>query len=407
MHGDCRAKMKWHNLAAALILAICFAAGACAETIGIRFIASDDLGRGKTQQQATQATLERYVAELNGYYRDSGVALQAEIVSIEFSRIQAVEAVQILEDMAHERNGFAAMFQRADEIGADYTVAVTRNMLVRGKRLCGRGYAVNQTVEAISSTRKAFAVINPVCGAHTLAHELGHLMGLNHGSQVDRCQPKMGHTSAIAPYANGYAVGNCDGKPQPGEFGDIMVGGWMGKINGNDKSSLRMFSNPRIRDERCGANKICGDPANGDAARALNENARYYAAHEEPDVHTLRYGSPELHVCINKNYRGKEIAELEELACPNSGIGNVEGVEKLTALRRVDLSGNLIEDASPLEKLPHDRVERIDLRGNNRISCKFLDGLDKRFPGKMLRPASCMDDPSVLIGLSPKHGTNL
>lgn len=374
-----------------MILAICFAAGAYAETIGIRFVVSDDLGRGKTHQQSTQAALERYVAELNGYYRSSEVALRAEIVDIEFSRIEAVEAVQILDDMAHERNGFTAMFQRADEFGADYTVAVTSNMLIRGKRLCGRSYAVNQTLEAISATRKAIAVVNFVCGAHTLAHELGHLMGLNHGSPVDLCQPKKGHTSAITPFANGYAVGNCDGKPQPGEFGDIMVGGWMGKINGNDKSSLRIFSNPRIHDERCGAAKTCGDAAIGDAARALNENARYYAAHEEPDVHTLRYGSAELRACINKNYRGEEIEELEELVCPNTDIGNIVGIEKLVVLRRIDLSGNLLGDVSPLGKLPPDRVERIDLRGNNRISCKFLNGLDDKFPGKVLRPASCSD----------------
>ena len=384
--------MNWRSLAVALILAIGSASGVCAETIGIRFVVSDDLGRGKAQQQFTQSVLERYVVELNSYYRNSEVALRAEIVDIEFSRIEAVEAVQILEDMAHERNGLVAMFQRANEFGADYTVAVTRNMLIRGKLLCGRGYAVNRTIKAISSTRNAFAVINPVCGAHTLAHELGHLMGLNNGALVDFCQPKMGHTSAIAPYASGYAVGNCDGKLQQGEFGDIMVGGWMGKINGNDKSSLRMFSNPLIRDERCGANQICGDVAIGDAARALNENARYYAAHEEPDVHTLRYGSAELHACINKNHRGKEIAEMEELACPNYGIGNIAGMESLTALRRIELSGNLIEDIGPLEKLPPDRVERINLGGNDRIPCKSLDTLDDKFPGKVLRPVSCLAD---------------
>lgn len=223
--SDSFAGMRWKSLFAALLLAACFAASARAEMIGIRFIVSDDLGRNTAQQHAIQMTLEKYVTELNGYYHDSEVALRAEIVNVTFSRIVSVDAVQILEDMEHERNGFDAMFRLADEFGADYTIAVTRNMLIRGRRLCGRGYAVNQTIEAISSTRNAFAVINPVCGAHTLAHELGHLMGLNHGSLVNRCQPEMGHTSAITPYANGYAAGNCDEKSQAGEFGDIMVGG--------------------------------------------------------------------------------------------------------------------------------------------------------------------------------------
>lgn len=384
--------MNWRNLAVALALAVCFSAGACAETIGIRFVVSDDLGRTAGQQRATQATLEKYISELNDRYRNSAVALNAEIVQIEFARIEAVDDIQILDDMVHERNGFAAMFQRADEFGADYTVAMVSKLMMQGKPGCGRAYAVNQSVEAISATRKAFAVVNFVCGAHTLAHELGHLMGLNHGTLVDFCNPNMGHTSAITPYANGYAEGNCDGKLQLGEFGDIMVGGHMREIIGNDKGNLPMFSNPRIHDERCGKNKTCGNPAIGDAARALNENAHYYASHEEPDVHTLHYGSTELRNCISKKYRKKEIVELQELACPNSGIGNIAGMERLTALRRIDLSGNLIEDVSPLGNLLPDRVERIDLRRNNRISCKSLNGLDNKFPGKVLRSASCSSD---------------
>lgn len=374
-----------------LALTLIFASETLAETvpIGIRFILSDDLGQGATQRQATQAKLESYVAELNSYYRNSGVVLQAEIADVEFSRIEAVDVMQILDDMAHQQNGFDTMFKKADEFGADYTIVMSSKLMIHGKRWCGRAVAVNKTLESIASTRNSYAVINFICGSHTLAHELGHLMGLNHGVLVDQCQPKTGHTSAIAPYANGYAEGNCDGEPQPGEFGTIMVGGHMSEINGNNKGSLSIFSNPRIRDGRCGVNQICGDPAIGDAARALNENARYYAMHEEPDVHTLHYGSVELLACISNKYRGKEIAELEELACANADISKVTGIEKLSALRRIDLTGNRLVDISPLEQLPADRIETIDLQGNDRLSCSSLNGLAGRFPGKVLRPIRC------------------
>lgn len=383
-------EMSWRNFAAILAFALYFVAEASAETIGIRFVVSDELGRTPAQQQATQATLKSYVDGLNERYHNSEVALNAEIVQVEFIRFDSADDVRIIDDMAHELNGFADMFQQADEFGADYTVAMPAKLTVLGNPGCGRAVAVNQSVAAVSSARKAFAVVNFVCGAHTLAHELGHLMGLNHGTLVDFCHPNMGHTSAIAPYANGYAEGNCDGMPQAGEFGDIMVGGHMREIMGNDKGNLAIFSNPRIHDERCGARQLCGDPAIGDAARALNENARYFAAHEEPDVHVLHYADEHLLACINGKYRGKEIEELEELACPNADIGKLSGIEKLTALRRIDLSGNRLEDIGPFGRLSPDRIERIDLRGNSRLSCPAINALEGMFPGKVLRPEHCL-----------------
>lgn len=355
----------------------------------LRFIVSDELGVDVARQLAVRKKLEQYVSEINGFYGDSRVDLQARIVEVAFSRIIALDAVDILQEMAREGHGFAGMFQRADELGADYTIAVMKKLMLRGKPNCGRGYAVNQTLEAISSTRKAFAVVNLGCGSHTLAHELGHLMGLNHGSLVDLCQPGMGHTSAIAPYANGYGVGNCDGKPQPGEFGTIMVGGWMGRIMGNDRASVRLFSNPLLRDERCGANRICGDPAIGDEARALNEHARYYVAHEEPDVQTLSYGSPQLGGCIHEKYHGQEIAELEELSCPGAAIKTLVGIEQLTSLKRIDLADNALEEVDSLLLLPADWVERIDLRHNSRIPCQARKRLAERFHDKVILLDGC------------------
>ena len=276
--------MNWRNLVAVSVLALYFATGAFAETIGIRFIVSDDLGRTTEQRLITQSKIAQYVAGLNDRYRNSEVALTAEIVQIDFSRIEAVDDLQILRDMQNQRNGFTGMFEKSHEAGADYTVAMPGKLITNGKPGCGRAYAVNKTIEAISNPHKAFAVVNFVCGAHTLAHELGHLMGLNHGTLVGTCYPNSNQTIAIAPYANGYAEGNCDSKPQQGEFGDIMVGGFMRDVMGNDKGNLPIFSNPRIHDERCGKNKTCGDAATGDAARALNENAHYYASHKKLPV---------------------------------------------------------------------------------------------------------------------------
>ena len=272
--------MTLSKSAALFAIAIYYSAPVCAETFGIRFIVSDDLARTSAQQLITQEKIAQYIKGLNERYRNSEVNLVAEISQIEFTKIEATDDLQILRDMQNERNGFEAMFKKSHEVHADYTIALPSQLFNKGRPSCGRAYAVNTTIEAISNPRKAFAVVNFVCGSHTLAHELGHLMGLNHGTQVGNCHPSTNQTRAIAPYANGYAEGNCDGKPQTGEFGDIMVGGYMRDIMGNDKGNLAIFSNPLLHDERCGKNKICGDPSIGDAARTLNENAHYYSGHE-------------------------------------------------------------------------------------------------------------------------------
>ncbi|MBF0190381.1 MAG: hypothetical protein HQL99_04440 [Magnetococcales bacterium] len=308
--------------------------------IGLRFVVNETPEADRGDLQAIETRLADHVATLNRYYRDSQVAMQAKIVAVAFTRMPNDEAVEILEDMRHERQGFAGLFREADRWGADFTVAATRSLTLRGKPGCGRALAVNQTRAAISTSRNALMVYNPVCGAHTLAHELGHLMGLNHGRMVDGCQPGQGHTSALTPYALGHGVGNCDGRPQSGEFGTIMVGGWMKQVLGHDKASLPFFSNPRLRDPRCGVAQRCGDPETGDAARVLNEHAAVYAAHEEADVDTLPFGDPGLRACLDQHGSGVEIAALKQLICPDRNIFDLTGLESLTALDHLDLSGN-------------------------------------------------------------------
>lgn len=249
---------------------------AAATTINLRFVVTEALARSETQEQATRAALATNVARLNEVFRNSAVELQAEIVDVSFRHIDAVDAVAVLDDMQAERGGFEDLFARTQEFGADYIFAVMDRLMLRGRPNCGRAIAVNRTRAELGSIRRALAVVALPCGTQTLAHELGHLMGLNHGYVVDQCEPNHGHASAIARYANGYAAGACDGKAGAEKFGDIMVGGWMKRINGDGHSNLAIFSNPRIRDVRCGSTGVCGDPETGDAARALNENARYF-----------------------------------------------------------------------------------------------------------------------------------
>lgn len=359
------------------------------ESLGLRFVVDVALESFPGGPQATRARLAAHVEGLNAYFRNSQVGLAAEIVDIRFVRIESVEAVDILDDMAHERRGFAGLFDAAAEYGADYTVAVVGRLHLRGRRGCGRAYAVNRSIAEISSTRRALAVVDIACGAHTLAHELGHLMGLNHGVPVDTCDPGRGHRTALTPYALGYGEGACDGLPGAEKFGTIMVGGWMKAISGNGRGSLPMFSNPRIRDPRCGRRGICGDPLFGDAARALNEHARYYAGHETPDAHTLPYASSALAGCLRERYRGRKANELAELSCPGRGVESLAGIERLGRLTRIDLSGNDLRDVDILTSFDPGQIEYIDLSANDRLSCASARQAGRRFPGRVGLPAHC------------------
>ena len=52
----------------------------------------------------------------------------------------------------------------------------------------------------------------------------------------------------------------------------------------------------------------------------------------------------------------------------------------------------LLHLVGALGHLPPDRVEKINLRGNDRISSKSPDELGGKFPGKVLRPVLCAND---------------
>lgn len=264
----------------ALIMATISSPAVAEELIHLRFIVDLQAASSDQDQATLKQKLLQHVEALNSIYRNSAVDMQARLIVTDFISISDHEAEGLLQLMTEEQGPFRGLFARTSDAGADYTILFVRGLTIRGIPKCGRAVSINLTTEALDSSRSAVAVLDIACGSKSLAHELGHLMGLNHGQMVDRCQPGHGHSKGAATYANGFGVGNCDGTPQPGEFGTIMVGGWMDAINGDQHSVLPMYSNPRIRDPRCGPTQTCGDPNIGDAARFLNENAAVYAGHE-------------------------------------------------------------------------------------------------------------------------------
>ena len=377
--------------ATSLIFCACLlaAGNVQATTIGLQFLV-DRASIATLPEHEVVERIESMTHELNGYYRESRVNLNATVNRVQFIDITSNDAVDILDAMHLSRGDFKSLASSADEFGADYAIAFKRGLTLRGKEICGRGYDVNQTVEEISSTDRAVAVMQIQCGAHTLAHELGHLMGLNHGTLVDSCDPHRGHKNAIAPHANGYGIGNCDGMPDPGEFGTIMVGGWMKVVDGRKKNRYAIFSNPDLQHDLCGQDRRCGEPDMGNAARALNDHAHIYAAHEEPDVHTLDFPDPALSLCLARQYLGREISALQQLDCAGLGIQSLDGIEQLSHLESINVSDNRISTVEPLLRLSSALLKNVELTGNPAVPCGDIDKLRSHFPGARLNgPGRC------------------
>lgn len=263
-----------------LVLTTLFSTFTFAESFGIRFVVDDTSLQSPESRDLMVRNLNHKVDDINTIYRDSEVDLTARIVDIQFSTMQDRNLVVILQDMQLKKGAFIDFVSKADQHGADFTVAAvpglqTKSYWQQGKRnICGAAHG-SWNRQDIKSVDKAYAVINPSCGSSSLAHELGHIMGLNHGVAMTRCFPDKKESIPITPYAFGYSEGECNGKPSPEKFGDIMTGGLMQYIDGSPRW-MNIFSNPRILRPECGTRGVCGDPEIGDAARALNENSRYF-----------------------------------------------------------------------------------------------------------------------------------
>ena len=85
--------MNLRTIAIVLLSVFCGSSWSFAETIGIRFVVNNDLGVSEADRKTTLNKLKSYIDTLNAYYRNSEVIIKAEIVQIEFARIEAVDDI--------------------------------------------------------------------------------------------------------------------------------------------------------------------------------------------------------------------------------------------------------------------------------------------------------------------------
>ena len=183
------------------------------------------------------ASMVSWVDNINKAYVDSQVDIQLRLVGVEYFNSQASGMSAKLTEIRRSDT----VSRLRDQVGADYVSLLS----MREGNICGIGYM------AVSSGY-AYNVSGGDCGYITLAHELGHNMGLNHSR-------KQGDNSgARYRYGMGYGV--------DGLFSTIMAYphafGTRNRVN--------RFSDPNRSCQGVPCGVAAGNDQEADAHRALN-----------------------------------------------------------------------------------------------------------------------------------------
>lgn len=176
-----------------------------------------------------------WVNQINAAYRDSQVDIQLRLVGVRENNQNGADQGAVLGNLRLNNSVIALR----DQLGADFVAQVHQT------GSCGVGYvAVDKNW--------TWNVVSPGCGPMTLAHELGHNMGLNHSR-------RQGDTTGTRyRYGVGYGVDS--------SFVTIMA--YSQSFNNAPRQNL--FSNPNItcKGVRCGVPE--GQDQESYAAKALH-----------------------------------------------------------------------------------------------------------------------------------------
>jgi hypothetical protein len=195
--------------------------------------------------QQVGTAMQNWVSQINNMYKDSNVDIQLRLVGAVAHEQSGSSMDAVLTSL---RTDTAAVNLR-NQYGADFVTQLHQT----GE--CGIGYMA-------VSAGWAWNVVGPDCGPITLAHELGHNMGLNHSR-------KQGDTGgARYSYALGHGV--------DGLFGTIMTYSWL-YVN-RASGRVAKFSNPDVTCLGAPCGVPVGQPTEAHAAQALNNIKNEIAA---------------------------------------------------------------------------------------------------------------------------------
>ncbi|QIM18463.1 hypothetical protein G7066_07175 [Leucobacter coleopterorum] len=237
---------------------------------------------------AVESYIASQIAFMNQALLNSGVTLRVRVMKIIYVNYTQSWS-NIVTDIDNLRSGAGDLWRlkaERDAIGADLVTMIVPN----ATNACGVAGRPTSVYGAREGGAYSVTATAPYCyRKFTLAHELGHSLGLSHNPEVPAAAPP------IFPYSHGSST--------PGVARDIM--GYECWSGGVDTCPVRLqYSNPWIN--YLGTGVASGEPVYRHGARALNEMAATIANYRQRvrawDVPTSHKFFKEINWMIGKRY---------------------------------------------------------------------------------------------------------